>query len=79
MIDAYQAAMIGFGNSYIAAQFSISQGLAATVNASVLISALIGGLYADSIINKLGQKKAFVFGLGLTTLGAAAVAFAPNI
>ncbi len=79
MIDAYQAAMIGFGNSYIAAQFNISQGLAATVNASVLVAALIGGLAADSIINKLGQKKAFIFGLGLTTLGALAVAFAPNI
>ena len=30
LIDAYQAAMIGFGNKYIAAQFGISQGLAAT-------------------------------------------------
>ncbi len=79
MIDAYQAAMIGFGNSYIAAQFGISQGLAATVNASVLVAALIGGLVADSIINKLGQKKSFILGLGLTTLGAFAVAFAPNI
>lgn len=79
MIDAYQAAMVGFGNSYIAAQFDISQGFAATVNASVLVAALIGGLMADSIINKLGQKKAFIFGLGLTTLGAAAVAFAPSI
>ena len=79
MIDAYQAAMIGFGNSYIAAQFSISQGLAATVNASVLVAALIGGLIADSIINKLGQQKSFILGLGLTTLGAFAVAFAPNI
>ena len=79
MIDAYQAAMVGFGNSYIAAQFGISPGLAATVNASVLVSALIGGLLADNIINKLGQQKAFIFGLGLCTLGAAAVAFAPSI
>ena len=79
MIDAYQAAMIGFGNSYIAAQFGISPGLAATVNASVLVAALIGGLLADNIINKLGQQKAFILGLGLCTLGAAAVAFAPSI
>ena len=57
MIDAYQAAMIGFGNSYIAAQFGISPGLAATVNASVLVAALIGGLLADNIINKLDNKK----------------------
>jgi hypothetical protein len=33
LIDAYQAAMVGFGNKYIAAQFGISPGLAATVNA----------------------------------------------
>lgn len=79
MIDAYQAAMIGFGNKYIASQFNISQGLAATVNASVLIAALIGGLVADSIINKLGQRKSFILGLGMTTIGAVAVAFAPNI
>ena len=79
MIDAYQAAMIGFGNKYIASQFNISQGLAATVNASVLVAALIGGLVADSVINKLGQRKSFILGLGMTTIGAIAVAFAPNI
>jgi len=44
LIDAYQAAMVGFGNKYIALQFGISPGLAATVNASVLIAALVGGL-----------------------------------
>ena len=79
MIDAYQAAMVGFGNKYIAAQFGISQGLAATVNASVLIAALIGGLIANWVINRFGQKKAFIIGLGLCTLGAAAVAFAESI
>lgn len=79
MIDAYQAAMIGFGNKYIAAQFGISQGLAATVNASVLVAALIGGLLAKDVIERLGQQKAFIFGLGLCTIGAGAVAFASSI
>jgi MFS family permease len=79
MIDAYQAAMIGFGNKYIAAQFGISQGLAATVNASVLVSALIGGLAAKDVIERLGQQKAFIFGLGLCTIGALAVAFASSV
>ena len=32
LIDSYQAAMVGFGNKYIAAQFGISPGLAATVS-----------------------------------------------
>ena len=79
LIDAYQAAMVGFGNKYIAAQFGISPGLAATVNASVLVAALIGGLLANRIINRFGQKRAFIIGMGLCTLGAAAVAIAPNI
>ncbi|MCM5557307.1 MFS transporter [Pleomorphomonas sp. JP5] len=79
LIDAYQAAMIGFGNKYIAAQFGISPGLAATVNASVLVSALIGGLLSNRIINSLGQRKAFVVGMGLCVIGAAAVAFASSI
>lgn len=79
LIDAYQATMIGFGNKFIAAQFGISPGLAATVNASVLVAALIGGLLANRVINAMGQKRAFLFGMGLCTLGAAAVAFAPSI
>lgn len=76
LIDAYQAAMVGFGNKYIAAQFGISPGLAATVNASVLIAALIGGLLANRVINRFGQKRAFIIGMGLCTIGAAAVAIA---
>ncbi len=56
LIDAYQAAMVGFGNKYIAAQFGISPGLAATVNASVLIAALIGGLLANRVINRFWAK-----------------------
>lgn len=79
LIDAYQAAMVGFGNKYIAAQFGISPGLAATVNASVLIAALIGGLLANRVINRFGQKRAFIIGMGLCTIGAAAVAIAPSI
>lgn len=79
LIDAYQAAMVGFGNKYIAAEFGISPGLAATVNASVLVAALIGGLMANRIINSFGQKRAFLIGMGLCTIGAAAVAFAPSI
>ncbi|MCZ5725904.1 hypothetical protein O5282_26580 [Escherichia coli] len=58
------AAMVGFGNKYIAAQFGISPGLAATVNASVLIAALIGGLLANRVINRLGKKRAFVLAWG---------------
>lgn len=65
LIDAYQAAMVGFGNKYIAAQFGISPGLAATVNASVLIAALIGGLLANRVINRFGQKRAFIIGMGV--------------
>lgn len=79
LIDAYQAAMVGFGNKYIAAQFGISPCLAATVNASVLIAALIGGLLANRVINRFGQKRAFIIGMGLCTIGAAAVAIAPSI
>lgn len=79
LIDAYQAAMVGFGNKYIAMQFGISPGLAATVNASVLVAALIGGLLANRVINRFGQKRAFIIGMGLCTIGAAAVAIAPNI
>lgn len=79
LLDAYQAAMIGFGNKYIAAQFEISQGLAATVNASVLIAALIGGLLSQKIITRLGQKKAFLLGMGMCVVAAGAVAFAPTI
>lgn len=79
LIDAYQAAMVGFGNKYIAMQFGISPGLAATVNASVLVAALIGGLLAYRVINHFGQRRAFIIGMGLCTIGAAAVAFAPNI
>ncbi len=79
LLDAYQAAMIGFGNKYIAEQFEISPGLAATVNASVLVSALIGGLSAQRIINVLGQKKAFLLGMGMCVIAAGAVAFAPSI
>lgn len=79
LIDAYQAAMIGFGNKYIAEQFGISSGLAATVNASVLVAALIGGLLSRRVIESLGQKKAFLLGMGLCTVAAAAVAFAPSI
>ncbi|QBH97533.1 MFS transporter [Limnobaculum zhutongyuii] len=79
LIDAYQAAMVGFGNKFIAAEFGISPGLAATVNASVLVAALIGGLLANRVINTFGQRKAFLIGMGLCTIGAAAVAFAPNI
>ena len=60
LIDAYQAAMVGFGNKYIAAQFGISPGLAATVNASVLIAALIGGLLANRVINRFGQKLSLI-------------------
>ena len=79
LIDAYQAAMVGFGNKYIALQFGISPGLAATVNASVLIAALVGGLLANRVINRFGQRRAFLIGMALCTLGAAAVAVAPNI
>ncbi|MGC3955833.1 MAG: MFS transporter [Propionicimonas sp.] len=79
LIDAYQAAMIGFGNKYIAEQFEVSQGLAATVNASVLVAALIGGLLSRRVIESLGQRKAFLLGMGLCTAAAAAVAFAPSI
>lgn len=79
LIDAYQAAMIGFGNKYIANQFGISQGLAATVNASVLVAALIGGLLSRRIIENLGQRRAFLLGMGLCTVAAAAVAIAPSI
>lgn len=79
LIDAYQAAMVGFGNKYIAMQFGISPGLAATVNASVLIAALLGGLLANRVINRFGQRKAFLIGMALCTLGAAAVALAPDI
>ena len=79
LIDAYQAAMVGFGNKYIAAQFGISPGLAATVNASVLVAALIGGLLANRVINRFGQRRAFLIGMALCTLGAALVAVAPNI
>lgn len=79
MLDAYQAAMIGFGNAYIAAQFEISQGLAATVNASNIVAALIGGLLADKIINAVGQRKAFILGLGLCTLGAFIISQAQSI
>lgn len=79
LIDAYQAAMVGFGNKFIAEQFGISPGLAATVNASVLVAALIGGLLANRVINRFGQKHAFLIGMALCTLGAAAVAIAPNI
>jgi MFS family permease len=79
LIDAYQAAMIGFGNKYIAKQFEVSQGLAATVNASVLVAALIGGLLSRPIIESLGQKKAFLLGMGMCTIAAAAVAVAPNL
>ncbi|MCS2162835.1 MFS transporter [Scandinavium sp. H11S7] len=79
LIDAYQAAMVGFGNKYIAVQFGISPGLAATVNASVLIAALIGGLLANRVINRFGQRRAFLIGMALCTIGAAAVAIAPNI
>jgi len=79
LIDAYQAAMIGFGNKYIAAQFGISQGLAATINASVLVAALVGGLLANRIINSLGQQRAFLIGTGMCTVGAAAVAVAPDV
>lgn len=79
LIDAYQAAMIGFGNKYIAQEFGVSQGLAATVNASVLVAALIGGLLSRRVIESLGQRKAFLLGMGLCTLAAAAVAFAPSI
>ncbi|MGK3130798.1 MFS transporter [Pantoea sp. C8B4] len=79
LIDAYQAAMVGFGNKYIAMQFGISPGLAATVNASVLLAALIGGLLANRVINRFGQRKAFLIGMALCTLGAACVAIAPNI
>ncbi|GKX58647.1 MFS transporter [Leminorella grimontii] len=79
LIDAYQAAMVGFGNKYIAAEFGISPGLAATVNASVLIAALVGGLLANRVINTFGQRRAFLIGMGLCTLGALSVAFAPNI
>jgi MFS family permease len=79
LIDAYQAAMVGFGNKFIAAQFEIAPGLAATVNASVLVAALIGGLLAHRLITALGQRNAFLIGMGLCTIGAAAVAFAPSI
>ena len=79
LIDAYQAAMVGFGNKYIAAQFGISPGLAATVNASVLVAALIGGLLANRIINRFGQRRAFLIGMALCTIGAAGVAIAPSI
>jgi len=79
LIDAYQAAMIGFGNSFIATQFGISPGLAATVNASVLVSALIGGLLSNRIIHRFGQRGGFLIGMGLCTVGAFAVAFAPNV
>ena len=68
LIDAYQAAMVGFGNKYIALQFGISPGLAATVNASVLVAALIGGLLANRVINRFGQKRAFIIGMGLCTI-----------
>jgi MFS family permease len=79
LIDAYQAAMIGFGNKYIAEEFGISPGLAATVNASVLVAALIGGLLSRRVIESLGQRNAFLLGMGLCTVAAAAVAFAPSI
>lgn len=49
------------------------------VNASVLVAALIGGLLANRVINRCGQKRAFIIGMGLCTIGAAAVAIAPNI
>ncbi|CAH2603896.1 MFS transporter [Rhodovastum atsumiense] len=79
LIDAYQAATIGFGNKYIAAEFGISPGFAATINASVLVAALIGGLLANRVINAFGQRRAFVIGMGLCTLGAGAVAFASDL
>ena len=79
MIDAYQATMIGFGNSYIAKQFGIAPGLAATVNASVLVAALIGGLLSERVIHHFGQRKGFLIGMGLCTIGALAVAFVQDI
>ncbi|UCM86548.1 MFS transporter [Streptomyces marincola] len=79
LIDAYQAAMVGFGNSYIADEYDISTGAAAAVNATVLVAALVGGLMARPLIERLGQRRAFLLGMGLCTVAAAAVAFAPSI
>jgi len=79
LIDAYQATMVGFGNKYIAMQFGVSPGFAALVNASVLVSALIAGLYAQGIANKYGQQKTFLIGMSLCTIGALSVAFASSI
>lgn len=79
MLDAYQAAMVGFGNAYIAAEFGISQGMAAVVNASNIVAALIGGLIADKVVNKFGQRTTFLLGLGLCTLGAFLISVAPSI
>ncbi|WP_129839817.1 MFS transporter [Streptomyces sp. RFCAC02] len=79
LIDAYQAAMIGFGNSYIADEYGISSGAAAAVNATVLVAALAGGLLARPLIERLGQRRSFLLGMGLCAIAAAAVAFAPNI
>lgn len=79
LIDAYQAAMIGFGNKYIAEEFGLSPGLTATVNASVIVAALFGGLLSNRVINMFGQRFAFVIGLGMCSLGSLAVSFTPDI
>ncbi|MBV4412827.1 MFS transporter [Enterobacteriaceae bacterium YMB-R22] len=79
LIDAYQSAMIGFGNKYIAAEFGLSPGLTATVNASVIVAALLGGLLSNRVINLFGQRLAFVIGLGMCSLGSVAVSFVPDI
>lgn len=79
LIDAYQSAMIGFGNKYIAAEFGLSPGLTATVNASVIVAALFGGLLSNRVINLFGQRFAFVIGLGMCSLGSVAVSFVPDI
>lgn len=78
-LDAYQVVIMAFANKYIAEEFTVSPTFSATVNSVFFIGLMIGGLVAQSTVDKIGQKRAFLLSVGLWIIGALILPVVTNI
>lgn len=78
-IDAYHIVLMAFANKYIALEFSVSPAFSAGINSIFFIGLIIGSLISQSVFDKIGQKKAFLFSIGFWVLGAWMLAFVNHI
>ncbi|WP_294962935.1 MFS transporter [uncultured Gilliamella sp.] len=78
-LDAYQVVIMAFANKYIAQEFVVSPTFSASVNSIFFVGLMIGGLIAQSTVDKIGQRRAFLLSIGLWIMGALMLPIVTNI